>query len=143
MRVRPGMLCRAKWLIDAPPPAPRQPQGWESRQLPQGCLHTGNLRCRISYSLACHHGSCGGPEINALLQRRTLQKGLAAPPEALGQGRRQTQGACSDLRHSSANPFHDPRPAALSQSEQVTACFQRCLGIPTMTAGQAGLSPAA
>uniref|UniRef100_A0A8C0C9N8 Uncharacterized protein n=1 Tax=Balaenoptera musculus TaxID=9771 RepID=A0A8C0C9N8_BALMU len=61
-----------------------------------------------SYSLACHHWSCGGPEINSLLQRRVFQNCLAQQPGAQGQGRRQAQGACSELRHSQENLFYYP-----------------------------------
>uniref|UniRef100_A0A8D1FB52 Uncharacterized protein n=1 Tax=Sus scrofa TaxID=9823 RepID=A0A8D1FB52_PIG len=53
----------------------------------------GNLRFRTSYSLACHRWSCGGPEINSLLQRRVFWNCLAEQPEAQGQGRRKTQAA--------------------------------------------------
>uniref|UniRef100_A0A8C4MUZ5 Uncharacterized protein n=1 Tax=Equus asinus asinus TaxID=83772 RepID=A0A8C4MUZ5_EQUAS len=77
-------------------------------QLPRYNLQTGNLRLITSYSLARHRWSCGGPEINSLLQRRAFQNRLAEQPEAQGQGRRKTQGACSELRHSQENPFYYP-----------------------------------
>uniref|UniRef100_A0A2R9AYL0 Uncharacterized protein n=1 Tax=Pan paniscus TaxID=9597 RepID=A0A2R9AYL0_PANPA len=77
-------------------------------QLPQCNLQTGNLRCITSYSLACQRWSCGGPKINSLLQRRAFQNCLAEQPEAWGQGRRKTRGACSELRHFQENPLYYP-----------------------------------
>nr|BAE91788.1 unnamed protein product [Macaca fascicularis] len=77
-------------------------------QLPQCNLQTGNLRCITSYSLACQRWSCGGPKINSLLQRRAFQNCLAEQPEAWGQGRRKTRGACSEFRHSQENPLYYP-----------------------------------
>uniref|UniRef100_A0A452DLY7 Uncharacterized protein n=1 Tax=Capra hircus TaxID=9925 RepID=A0A452DLY7_CAPHI len=54
-----------------------------------------------SYSLACHHWSCDGPEINSLLQRRVFQNCLAEQSEAQGQAR-------SELRHSQEKSFFLP-----------------------------------
>uniref|UniRef100_A0A8C7APA9 Uncharacterized protein n=1 Tax=Neovison vison TaxID=452646 RepID=A0A8C7APA9_NEOVI len=82
----------------------RHPEGWKAGGQPPPCdLQTGHPRCTTSYSLAGHHWSCGGPEINSLLQRKVFQNGLAEQPGARGQGRRKTQGECSELRHSQEN----------------------------------------
>uniref|UniRef100_A0A8C9B1P1 Uncharacterized protein n=1 Tax=Prolemur simus TaxID=1328070 RepID=A0A8C9B1P1_PROSS len=77
-------------------------------RLPRCSPQTGNLRFITSYSLACHHWSCGGPEINSLLQRRAFQNCLAEQPAAWGQSRRKSRGACSELRHSQEKPFYCP-----------------------------------
>uniref|UniRef100_A0A8C9PTM5 Uncharacterized protein n=1 Tax=Spermophilus dauricus TaxID=99837 RepID=A0A8C9PTM5_SPEDA len=76
-------------------------------RLPLCCLRTGNLRFGAPYSLARHQWSCGGPEINSLLQRSASPSCLAQQPEAQGQGRRTALG--SEFSHSQESSVHRPR----------------------------------
>uniref|UniRef100_A0A8P0PPJ6 Uncharacterized protein n=1 Tax=Canis lupus familiaris TaxID=9615 RepID=A0A8P0PPJ6_CANLF len=92
-------------------PAPQHPPLWAAGggRPPPGDLQTGHSRCTTSYSLACHRGSCGGPEINSLLQRKAFQNCLAEEPGASGPGK----------------PFLVPLNCVpLFQSLTGNACFQ-------------------
>uniref|UniRef100_A0ABI7XBR1 Uncharacterized protein n=2 Tax=Felis catus TaxID=9685 RepID=A0ABI7XBR1_FELCA len=82
------MLSAARSVIDAPPWRNRRRHG----SLPRCNLQTGNPRCTTSYSLACHHWSCGGPEINSLLQRKVLQNCLGRAAKSSGPGQEENSG---------------------------------------------------
>uniref|UniRef100_A0A673UMP6 Uncharacterized protein n=1 Tax=Suricata suricatta TaxID=37032 RepID=A0A673UMP6_SURSU len=78
---------------------------WAAQPPPWCGLQTGNPSRTTSYSLAWRRGSCGGPEINSLLQRKVLQSCPGRAAKSSGPGQEETQGGCSELRHPQGNPF--------------------------------------